>query len=191
MREQTAELANIALADGGMGTSPRTPFATRALLDDGDVPGLRLSRPILTGAHSRDLYEAAGSYQRPPAVQPASLLRVNPGNGAASLHSTEVSERDPLLPKQNGAAAGEPPNGVHHESREDVESQCRHQPSGGVLLWAKYGGGLRRPQISARDVWEKGVVEPVSFLPAVVLGLLLNVLDGLSYGMWCLVSLED
>lgn len=33
-----------------------------------------------------------------------------------------------------------------------------------------------------KNIWEKGVKEPVSFLPAVLLGLLLNVLDGLSYG---------
>jgi SulP family sulfate permease len=33
-----------------------------------------------------------------------------------------------------------------------------------------------------RDIWQHGVVEPVGYLPAVLLGLLLNVLDGLSYG---------
>ncbi|ODA81771.1 hypothetical protein RJ55_00275 [Drechmeria coniospora] len=34
-----------------------------------------------------------------------------------------------------------------------------------------------------RIVWEKAVVEPVSVLPAVAVGLLLNILDALSYGM--------
>lgn len=34
-----------------------------------------------------------------------------------------------------------------------------------------------------KDVWDKGVVQTVSYLPAVFLGLLLNILDGLSYGM--------
>ncbi|EPS42819.1 hypothetical protein H072_3208 [Dactylellina haptotyla CBS 200.50] len=34
-----------------------------------------------------------------------------------------------------------------------------------------------------RAIWRNAVVAPVSTLPAVILGLLLNVLDGLSYGM--------
>jgi sulfate permease, SulP family len=34
-----------------------------------------------------------------------------------------------------------------------------------------------------RSVWQKGFVQPVSVLPAVFLGLLLNILDALSYGM--------
>lgn len=34
-----------------------------------------------------------------------------------------------------------------------------------------------------RTIWKEGVVRPVSLLPAVFLGLLLNVLDALSYGM--------
>lgn len=34
-----------------------------------------------------------------------------------------------------------------------------------------------------RTIWKEGVVHPVSLLPAVFLGLLLNVLDALSYGM--------
>jgi SulP family sulfate permease len=33
-----------------------------------------------------------------------------------------------------------------------------------------------------RTVWEKGIVHPASLLPAVFLGLLLNILDALSYG---------
>ncbi len=34
-----------------------------------------------------------------------------------------------------------------------------------------------------RTVWQRGFVQPVSVLPAVFLGLLLNILDALSYGM--------
>lgn len=34
-----------------------------------------------------------------------------------------------------------------------------------------------------RAIWQEGVVYPVSLIPAVVLGLLLNILDALSYGM--------
>jgi sulfate permease, SulP family len=34
-----------------------------------------------------------------------------------------------------------------------------------------------------RTIWQRGVVQPASVLPAVFLGLLLNILDALSYGM--------
>jgi len=36
-----------------------------------------------------------------------------------------------------------------------------------------------------RAIWEKGIKEPVGLLPCVFLGVLLNVLDALSYGMYC------
>jgi SulP family sulfate permease len=41
---------------------------------------------------------------------------------------------------------------------------------------------LHRKVWSTRDIWQLGVVEPAGYIPAVLLGLLLNILDGLSYG---------
>lgn len=41
----------------------------------------------------------------------------------------------------------------------------------------------RASKITARDVVDGVIVEPVKTLPATILGLLLNVLDGVSYGM--------
>jgi SulP family sulfate permease len=38
-------------------------------------------------------------------------------------------------------------------------------------------------KITARDVVHGVIVEPITLLPATILGLLLNVLDGVSYGM--------
>ena len=35
----------------------------------------------------------------------------------------------------------------------------------------------------ARAIWKQGVVRPAGFVPAIILGLLLNILDALSYGM--------
>ncbi|GAB1200731.1 hypothetical protein APSETT444_010109 [Aspergillus pseudonomiae] len=44
--------------------------------------------------------------------------------------------------------------------------------------------GLMHPKSwNGRKVWEQGVIYPVSLLPSVFLGLLLNILDALSYGM--------
>ncbi|KAI4273069.1 MAG: hypothetical protein LQ337_004882 [Flavoplaca oasis] len=35
-----------------------------------------------------------------------------------------------------------------------------------------------------RAVWHQGLLKPASYIPAVILGLLLNILDALSYGQW-------
>ena len=35
-----------------------------------------------------------------------------------------------------------------------------------------------------RDLWVYGIREPASYIPCVILGLLLNILDALSYGAW-------
>lgn len=39
-----------------------------------------------------------------------------------------------------------------------------------------------------RAIWEKGIKEPVGLLPCVFLGVLLNVLDALSYGKFCFAT---
>ena len=36
----------------------------------------------------------------------------------------------------------------------------------------------------SRAVWRQGLLKPASYIPAVILGLLLNILDALSYGQW-------
>lgn len=41
---------------------------------------------------------------------------------------------------------------------------------------------LRHTKWTRELVWDKCVAAPVSYLPAVVLGLLLNLLDAVSYG---------
>ena len=98
------------------------------------------------------------------------------------------SERDALLPR----------NGVEHGPREgyrtsdDLECQGLRQRGAWklrrALTWPVEKGKdavhhvKNHKKITKKELWENGVLAPVSYLPAVVLGLLLNVLDGLSYG---------
>jgi sulfate permease, SulP family len=42
-----------------------------------------------------------------------------------------------------------------------------------------------------RVIWQNVAVAPVACLPAVVVGLLLNILDALSYGKWCGEACQD
>ncbi len=70
-----------------------------------------------------------------------------------------ASERTPLLPA----------------SEEERKPHWLAQKSNGLMK------SMRK--ITAADVVRECVQEPIKALPAVILGLLLNVLDGVSYGM--------
>ncbi|WWD17472.1 hypothetical protein CI109_101913 [Kwoniella shandongensis] len=82
-------------------------------------------------------------------------------------------------------------------AREDVESATESTPllgggGGGEGKKRSWGGQAvadfgrwknSLSKVSAKDVARGAVVEPIKTLPSVILGLLLNVLDGVSYGM--------
>jgi SulP family sulfate permease len=78
----------------------------------------------------------------------------------------------------------------HYGSIEDIESQggaARRASTAftkGVSAVGKWSRVVSSPKSwDRRAIWKEGVVYPVSLIPAVVLGLLLNILDALSYGM--------
>ncbi len=105
--------------------------------------------------------------------------------------TVDASERTPLL-------AGDHASELHHpdwiRGQQDLESagiKKRHP-------WPKFRSLVTWPVEQGYDIakvvvnpkawdkkaiWQNAVVEPVGFLPSVVLGLLLNILDALSYGM--------
>ncbi|KAI2794871.1 hypothetical protein POX_a01472 [Penicillium oxalicum] len=73
---------------------------------------------------------------------------------------------------------------------EDVEGLGRPAQRGpnaavqGIAAVREWSSILANPKAwDRRAIWRSGVVHPLSLLPAVILGLLLNILDALSYGM--------
>ncbi|OQE24357.1 hypothetical protein PENSTE_c007G04879 [Penicillium steckii] len=94
------------------------------------------------------------------------------------------SERTSLLSKTRSKS----PHG--YGSVQDIESQgiAVHRPSrffaketAAVAKWSRI---LSNPKCWDKNaIWQEGIVRPVSLIPAVLLGLLLNILDALSYGM--------
>ncbi|KAF3928847.1 hypothetical protein ABW20_dc0101353 [Dactylellina cionopaga] len=112
-------------------------------------------------------------------------------NDELESENQEYTERDSLLPFER---IGHNRTSYHSISPDEVEAQT----SNGTTR--KFGPTAARPSKSAymrslamrvaspkswdrRTIWRNAIVAPISTLPAVVLGLLLNVLDGLSYGM--------
>ncbi|KAF3389358.1 hypothetical protein F1880_004104 [Penicillium rolfsii] len=94
------------------------------------------------------------------------------------------TERTSLLSK----ARSKSPH--HYGSIEDIESQggaARRASTAftkSISAVGKWSRVVSNPKAwDRRAIWQDGVVYPVSLIPAVVLGLLLNILDALSYGM--------
>ncbi|KAI1804078.1 sulfate transporter family protein [Daldinia bambusicola] len=101
-------------------------------------------------------------------------------------HDDELSETTPLLRRVSHTP--EPEDSV---TDVDIESQ---KPK--TALWgsSSTGNGIRNkirtvkgmmnPKTwDKRVIWQRTVVDPIHCLPAVIVGLLLNILDALSYGM--------
>lgn len=91
------------------------------------------------------------------------------------LPSPNISERTPLL--------------SHHSNTPSrLRSSPSHSPVRTPTFLQKTRNqlvdlGRNARKTTWRDVLDYGVLEPLSNIPAVILGLLLNVLDGVSYGM--------
>ena len=98
----------------------------------------------------------------------------------------ETSEATPLLSKDHHFVSPQPESLADDEDIEGQSKSWQHPP--GVLSRTKARGvALARlactpKQWNRQAVWNTVVVQPVKYLPATVLGLLLNILDALSYG---------
>lgn len=134
----------------------------------------------------------------PPSDDEASIGTEDSKLGAANTHVATIAqgiisqptEHTPLfsgriVPSTRGSTA--------YNSIEDLEGQeggLESNANGirGAIVRTKEQRHLVFTWISnarswnPRAIWTYGVRQPVSYLPAVVLGLLLNILDALSYG---------
>lgn len=101
---------------------------------------------------------------------------------------TTVTEETPLLHKSQDDSS------TLGEGSPDLESQNAHQSpfmkrargmGHNALKQSRAGAyAISHPKTwNAQAIWRICLVQPVSVLPAVFLGLLLNILDALSYGM--------
>ena len=116
-------------------------------------------------------------------------------NPFASTHSLDTNPFDdpaslqPNAPSPNDAARLEE---IRRREQDLERQELKRYPSWTklrkVVLWPREKGlNAARIILSPKSwdrkaIWHNSVVAPVGYLPAVILGLLLNILDALSYG---------
>ena len=198
VREQTAELSSSILSESEIATylspernDPRTGQPrTHDTIEEGPEltsgPGSSEDAPV-----SSALTEAIRSQpQRRGTSASKSNAEMQEGTRVPDLvisdeDDSNVDESSALLPRERLPSHRKP----QQESESDVEEQARYEPG----TWNRLGHHypslrnarkrvlriVRDPRKLARKV----IVEPVFMLPAVFLGLLLNLLDALSYGI--------
>lgn len=124
----------------------------------------------------RDEDEEEGTAQWRPAVT---------SNGVTTLYS----ERTPLLKKYSA----EPPHPDYIHGEHDIEHQKLRRrgswPKFRKLVSRSSEKGLYALRLvtnykgwDRKAIWQKAIVAPSGYLPAVILGCMLNILDALSYG---------
>lgn len=118
----------------------------------------------------------------------ASLPPQTPSGREPVESNTSATEETLLLPKTQDDFSGK----IGYSG--DVENQKTYRPPfkdrirevGHKALGKSRAGvyTISHPKTwDARNIWQRGFVQPANVLPAVCLGLLLNILDALSYGM--------
>ncbi|KAJ5730026.1 uncharacterized protein N7483_004534 [Penicillium malachiteum] len=116
-----------------------------------------------------------------------SITEIEPFPPLPTIHDEPEprdTERTSLLSKTRSKSPH------HYGSLDDIENQggvasrTSNPLAKGLATLATYSRTIANPKSWDRGViWREGVVQPISLLPAVLLGLLLNILDALSYGM--------
>ncbi|KAI9827554.1 MAG: hypothetical protein M1832_004904 [Thelocarpon impressellum] len=99
------------------------------------------------------------------------------------------TERTSLLPKGPSHERQPSPRRGLHDIEGQVRSRGKPWLMSRIRTWPEeklfpLARAATNPKTwNRRILWRSGIVRPVSYVPAVILGLLLNVLDALSYGM--------
>ena len=193
LKEQTAQLASYTFTEDSpfLGSSPpRSPSPPAP--DDGHIDAiLEVSEPVTPDGTYQDADPSLSALTAMLHSEDGDVLqqhtqldedRQEPGR--ASLESTgyEANEHTALLGGRKASGA----YGDLSELERQQKERHQHQPA-----WQKPVRKLRacgytvsHPKTwSGKAILEQAVVRPARLLPAVLLGLLLNILDALSYGM--------
>ena len=212
VREDTAELASWALSDIASNRSEGSPSRhhTSSTAQHHSYPSSKLDQDDLSGRVSRTSSrpEAIQEVAEPTSPQSShssqklqcqsaltELIRNSPPTEedsptTAGVHPVTVREGIISQPSETTALMGQR---TAYGSIKDLEGQqlTRTEPTnrvGGILQRSEKNlARIKRIATNPkswdrREIWKYGIRQPASFVPPVILGLLLNILDALSYG---------
>ena len=121
---------------------------------------------------------------------------VDPSQGRLIITSNGVrmdaSERTPLLRKDTSFETHHPDwiSGQRDIERQDIRRRVSWPKLRNIVSWPREKRvDILRTMLNPKSwnrkvIWQNAVVTPVGYIPATVLGLLLNILDALSYGRY-------
>ncbi|RDL41955.1 cAMP-binding protein [Venustampulla echinocandica] len=203
VREDTAELASYGLSDRGSvhngSPQPRRPIQTHL---ESYFPGdsdTELSRQNTIEEVPEPISpeESTPADGRPGTSALTDMLRRSPpsldgnleqGNLAVKPGSIQEDERTPLLERHHDSSNHDQIPTERDLERQEITRTYKAKLRDSVRIpletHIKSAWNVLNPRHwERRVIWQNAVVAPVGYLPAVILGLLLNILDALSYGM--------
>lgn len=192
LKEQTAQLASYTFPDDSpfLATSPpRSPPAP----DDAHIDAiLEVSEPVTPNETQQEGDASVSALTNMLQFADEEMLQqpVYDENqdryphARTSLESTgpEPNEHTSLLADRKASGAYGDLSDLERQHKERAEQRPKwHTP---ISKLRSCGYTVSHPKTwSGKAILQQAVVRPVKLLPAVILGLLLNILDALSYGM--------
>lgn len=155
-------------------TSPSTSVTPRASQFDLPALGaLPTPRPSFYSESALDV----STPETDVSIGPVSP--VIPGQESSVSQPSGANERTPLLTVSTPVEEGLAASGVANKTDDIDEPATKKRRLLSSLVRRLPSVELRRP--TGKEVFDNAIKAPIAALPAVVLGLLLNVLDGVSY----------
>ncbi|KAF9116263.1 hypothetical protein BGX27_003856 [Mortierella sp. AM989] len=174
----------------GTGSESAGPSKSSAKPSRGHVSLSPIPAPIDTSMSKSgkdSSFEGTESLSVPKAKY-SSVKVSNPGNAATSktmgsFAPSPTTETDRLLPRHSPERGNSNTNSNNsYNTITPVGDRRSHDPQD-EDNFASIWGEFQRTKWTRKVIIQKCFVEPVAFIPAVILGLLLNLLDAVSYGM--------
>lgn len=190
VQEQTAELASLAYSENASISAVFSDHSSIASEEATERPEAieEVSEPVTPEEPYCDDIPHAGETQGSGGVKHQNLqaednVNMSPSFLERIITQDDMDERTALLADHKRHSRDD--NSKDMESQLDAKSVThpRWYTTPTSRLRSCLYIAFRPKSWSARGIWREAVVHPVSLLPAVFLGLLLNILDALSYGM--------
>lgn len=193
LKEQTAQLASYTFADDNsfLGSSPpRSPSPPAP--EEGHIdPILEVSEPVTPDGTQQEADVSVSALTNMLQSEDGGSLpeqvhgeadRHEPGRTSLESADYEATEHTSLLGDRKASGAYGDLSDLERQHKERSHQRSKwHKP---LSKLRSCGYTASHPKTwSGKAILQQAVVRPVKLLPAVLLGLLLNILDALSYGM--------